>query len=278
MQKAKINTQKIRSKKGGEPIVCLTAYDYRTAQLIDPHVDLILVGDSVGMTVYGHENTLDVTLDMMINHGKAVAQNAKNACVVVDMPVGTYERSMDRAVENAARIMYLTGCDAVKLEGGEIMAGTVRHIASHGIPVMGHIGLMPQSFAEGEKYRIAGKTPDSKEQLLRDARAIQDAGAFSIVIEGTVERVAAEITRELSIPTIGIGASKECDGQILVINDILGLTPNPPKFSKEFALIDEEIMRASKAFADAVKIGNFPEKEHTYTVPQEPALPGPEPE
>ena len=205
----KINVPSIRSRKakmGAQPIVCLTAYTKPMAQLLDPIVDLILVGDSVGMVIYGFDSTLPVTLDMMIDHGAAVVRGAKRALVVVDMPFGTYQLSPQQAYTNAARIMAETGCAAVKIEGGMEMADTVSFLARRGIPVMAHIGLMPQSAAAAGGYRAHGRDAAEADYLVKSARKLQEAGAFSIVLEGTVEPLAARITSELEIPTIGIGA------------------------------------------------------------------------
>ncbi|HVY15224.1 MAG TPA: 3-methyl-2-oxobutanoate hydroxymethyltransferase [Rhodopila sp.] len=251
-------------KKGGAPIACLTAYTAPIARLVDPHVDLILVGDSLGMVVYGFANTLSVTLDMMIAHGAAVVRNTVHALVVVDLPFGTYEDSPRRALESALRVMRETGCQAVKLEGGQEMAETVAHLVRHGIPVQGHIGLMPQSVEKMGGFKIQGRGPDSSAKVRADAEAIAAAGAFSIVIEGTVEPVARAITDSVAVPTIGIGASPACDGQILVVDDILGLVPKPPRFAKRYADVPALVTHAVTAYADDVRARRFPGPEHCF--------------
>ena len=244
--------------------MCLTAYTASLARLLDPHVDLLLVGDSVGMVLYGFENTLSVTLDMMIAHGAAVVRSTARALIVVDMPYGSYEESPAQALQNAARGMKETGCDAVKLEGGQEMAATVRHLVQNGIPVMGHIGLLPQSVEKMGSFKIQGRDEASVEKVKADAAAIAQTGVFAIVIEGTVESVARLITQSIPVPTIGIGASAACDGQILVINDVLGLTPKPPRFAKRFADIGPAIVAAVESYADDVRNRRFPGSEHCY--------------
>lgn len=251
-------------RKGGTPIVCLTAYTAPIARLVDPHVELILVGDSLGMVVYGFPNTLPVTLDMMIAHGAAVVRNTSHALIVVDMPYGSYEDSPQQALENATRLKRETGCQAVKLEGGSEMAETVAHLVRHGIPVMGHVGLMPQSVEKMGGFKIQGRGDESSARIKADAAAIAAAGAFSIVIEGTVEPVARAITDTVPVPTIGIGASPACDGQILVIDDVLGLTPRPPRFARRFADAPAVITAAIEAYAAEVRAGRFPGPEHCF--------------
>jgi 3-methyl-2-oxobutanoate hydroxymethyltransferase len=253
-------------KKGGTPIVCLTAYTAPVARLLDPHVDLLLVGDSLGMVLYGLDSTVHVTLDMMIAHGASVVRSSTHAVIAVDMPYGTYEESPEQALRNAKRIMAETGCTAVKLEGGQEMTATVRHIVASGIPVMGHIGLLPQSVKKMGGYKIQGRDDAGVQKLLADAKAISDAGAFAIVIEGTVEPVAKQITQSIPVPTIGIGASPACDGQVLVINDLLGLTEKPPRFAKAYATLAPAISAAVKAYADDVRAHKFPDLVHTYGV------------
>ena len=222
--------------KGGTPSVWLTCYTASTAQWLDAHVDVMLVGDSLGMVLYGFPSTLAVTLDMMIQHGAAVMRGSKTALVVVDLPFGTYQGSPTQAFESAARIMKETGCGAVKLEGGAEMAETVRFLVDRGIPVCGHVGLMPQSLNADGGFRARGKTELDAEKIERDARAISEAGAFAIVIEGTVEPVARAITEAIPTPTIGIGASPACDGQVLVIDDLLGVFADfTPRFVKRYA-------------------------------------------
>lgn len=253
-------------RKGGVPIVCLTAYTYPIARLLDPHVDLMLVGDSVAMVLHGHETTLGATMDMMVAHGQAVMRGASNACVVVDMPAGSYEDSVETAVASARRIVNETGCDAVKLEGGVAMAPQIAAIVAAGIPVMGHIGLLPQSVEKEGGYKIKGRSDENIVQLHADARAVEAAGAFSVVIEGTMEPVAAAISAMLAIPTIGIGASPKCDGQILVIDDAIGLTVDRvPKFVKEYAHLRDIVADAAAAYAYDVRSGAFPAPEHLFT-------------
>jgi 3-methyl-2-oxobutanoate hydroxymethyltransferase len=252
-------------KNSPHPLVCLTAYTTPVARILDAHVDLLLVGDSVGMVLYGMDSTVGVTLDMMINHGKAVMRGTSRACVIVDMPFGTYESSPARALENCRRIMKETGCDGIKLEGGQAMADTVRVLVSEGIPVMGHIGLLPQSVDQDGGYKIKGKTEDQIETLIKDARALTDAGAFSIVIEGTISGAAERITQAISIPTIGIGASPQCDGQILVTDDVLGLTPEPrAKFVKTYADLAGVIDTAASQYAHDVRARLFPTENFLY--------------
>lgn len=262
---ARASTDAIRRRKGGDPIVCLTAYTYTIASLLDPHVDLLLVGDSVAMVLHGHQTTLGATIDMMILHGQAVMRGARNACVVVDMPAGSYEASAAEALASARRIFEETGCHAVKLEGGTDVAGQIAAIVADGIPVMAHIGLQPQSVVKDGGYKIKGGTDESIKRLLADADAVEKAGAFSVVIEGTMEPVAAEITRRLTIPTIGIGASARCDGQVLVIDDAIGLTVDRvPKFVKEYAELRTEVSRAAMSYAAEVKARTFPTAEHVF--------------
>lgn len=258
-------TEAIRARKGGEPIVCLTAYTYPIARLLEPHVDLLLVGDSVAMVLHGHENTLGATMDMMILHGQAVMRGVRNACVVVDMPAGSYEESPEQALASARRIFEETHCHAVKLEGGADVADRIAAIVEAGIPLMGHIGLQPQSVEKEGGYKIKGRTDESVARLLDDARAVEQAGAFSLVIEGTLEPVAAQITRELAIPTIGIGASAACDGQILVIDDAVGLTVDRvPKFVKEYADLRNEVAKAAMSYAAEVRARAFPTADHVF--------------
>lgn len=255
----------IRALKGERPIVCLTAYTAPIAKLLDAHCDLLLVGDSLGMVVYGMESTVGVTMEMMIAHGQGVMRGSKAACVVVDMPFGSYQESKEQAFRNAARLMQETGCSAVKLEGGEEMAETVAFLSRRGIPVMGHVGLMPQSVNATGGYRSLGRSDEEAEKIRRDARAIDDAGAFSIVIEGTVEPLAREISASLNAATIGIGASSACDGQVLVVDDMLGIfTDFKPRFVKHFASLAPEIDRAVADYAAEVKARTFPAEEHTF--------------
>lgn len=255
----------IQALKGERPIVCLTAYAAPIAKLLDPHCDLLLVGDSVGMVVYGFESSVQVTLEMMIAHGQAVMRGSKDACVVVDLPFASYQESKEQAFRSAARIMKETGAQAVKLEGGEEMAESVHFLSQRGIPVVGHVGLMPQLVNATGGYRSLGRSDEEANKIRRDARAIDDAGAFSIVIEGTIETLAREISTSLKAATIGIGASAACDGQVLVSDDMLGIfTDFKPRFVKHFANLAPEISRAAENYAAEVKARTFPAEEHTY--------------
>ncbi|WP_434722539.1 3-methyl-2-oxobutanoate hydroxymethyltransferase [Mesorhizobium sp. RIZ17] len=262
---SRISAENIRRRKGGVPIVCLTAYTYPVARLLDPHVDLLLVGDSVAMVLHGHATTLGASLEMMIAHGQAVMRGSVKACVVVDMPAGSYEASPELAVASARRIVKETGCQAVKLEGGVDMASRIAAIVAEGMPVMGHIGLQPQSVEKDGGYKIKGRTQDNIAALLSDAEAVEEAGAFSVVIEGTMEAVAAKLTRHISIPTIGIGASADCDGQILVIDDMVGMTVDRvPKFVKEYANLRSAIADAAARYAAEVRGRAFPGPDHVF--------------
>jgi 3-methyl-2-oxobutanoate hydroxymethyltransferase len=260
----RITVPEIRAHKGGKPVVCLTCYHAHTARLLDQHVDLMLVGDSLGMVMHGLENTLGVTLEMMITHGKAVMRGSSRALVAVDMPFGSYEESPAIAFRNAARIIQETGATAVKLEGGSRMAGTIHYLTQRGIPVMGHIGLTPQMVNVSGGFRTTGRTPEEWPALEQDARAVAEAGAFAVVLEGMAEPLAAKITAEIAIPTIGIGASAACDGQVLVMEDMLGLNPNPPKFVREYAHLGPAIEAAVKAYASDVRERRFPGIENVY--------------
>ncbi|RWM05849.1 MAG: 3-methyl-2-oxobutanoate hydroxymethyltransferase [Mesorhizobium sp.] len=262
----RIGAEDIRRRKGGVPIVCLTAYTYPVARMLDPHVDLLLVGDSVAMVLHGHATTLGASLEMMIAHGQAVMRGSTKACVVVDMPAGSYEASAADAVASARRIVNETGCQAVKLEGGVDMAAQITAIVAEGIPVMGHIGLQPQSVEKDGGYKIKGRTRENVEALFRDAEAVEKAGAFSVVIEGTVEAVASDLTLHISIPTIGIGASADCDGQILVIDDMIGMTVDRvPKFVKEYANLRDTISDAAARYATEVRSRAFPGRDHVFS-------------
>ena len=231
----RITAPDIKARKGQQKIVSLTAYHAHTARLIDPHVDFLLVGDSLGMVMHGYETTVPVPLELMIMHGAAVVRGSRRALVIVDMPFGSYEESPSIAFRNAVRIMKETGCGAVKLEGGRRMAETITYLVERGIPVMAHIGLTPQSVNVMGGFKTQGRHRNEWAAIEADAAAVADAGAFAVVLEGMAELLAAKITRAISIPTIGIGASAECDGQILVMEDMLGLSPSVPKFVKKFA-------------------------------------------
>ncbi|MGX9178326.1 3-methyl-2-oxobutanoate hydroxymethyltransferase [Mesorhizobium sp. BHbdii] len=266
----RISASSIRLRKGGVPVVCLTAYTYPVARLLDDHVDLLLVGDSVAMVLHGHKTTLGASLEMMIAHGQAVMRGSARACVVVDMPAGSYEATPRQAVASARRIVNETGCQAVKLEGGVTVARQIAAIVAAGISVMGHIGLQPQSVESDGGYRIKGRTEENVAALYRDAGAVEKAGAFSVVIEGTVETVAADLTRHISIPTIGIGASRDCDGQILVIDDMVGLTVDRvPKFVKEYADLRSVISQAAASYAAEVRSRTFPGPNHVFSAAAE---------
>lgn len=255
----------IRGRKGGEPLVVLTAYSTPMARLLDPRVDILLVGDSLGMVLYGLESTLGVTLKMMINHGAAVVRGSSSACVVVDMPWASYQESPALAYRNAARVLAETGAQAVKLEGGREMADTIRFLVERGVPVMGHVGLKPQSVHTAGGYRAHGRTEAEAGHILEDARAVAEAGAFSLVVEGTVETLAARITEAVPIPTIGIGASPACDGQVLVSDDLLGLFPDfTPRFVKRYADLASTIEEAATAYAEDVRARRFPGPEHCF--------------
>ncbi|WP_417671644.1 3-methyl-2-oxobutanoate hydroxymethyltransferase [Roseibium sp.] len=260
----RVTVPQIAARKGGEPIVSLTSYHAHTAAIVDKYADFILVGDSLGMVMHGMESTVGVPLDLMIMHGKAVVRGTKRALVVVDMPFGTYEESPAMAFRNAARIMKETQCGAVKLEGGKRMAETIRFLTERGIPVMAHTGLTPQSSNVMGGFKTQGRDEDSWPLHEEDAIAVAEAGAFAIVLEGMVEPLAARITKQIPIPTIGIGASAECDGQILVLEDMLGLNPKPPKFVKVFGDLGNQIENAVKSYADEVKDRSFPSDAQVY--------------
>jgi 3-methyl-2-oxobutanoate hydroxymethyltransferase len=260
----RVTAPDIAKRKGGEPIVALTAYHAHTARIIDPYVDLLLVGDSLGMVMHGYETTVPVPLDLMIMHARAVVRGSTTALVVVDMPFGSYEESPAVAFRNAARVMKETGCGAIKLEGGRHMAETVRYLTDRGIPVMSHIGLTPQAINTIGSFKPRGRFRSEWAAFEEDARSIADAGAFAVVLEALAELLAARITRQIAIPTIGIGASAECDGQILVLEDMLGLSPRVPRFVKEYAQIGAAIESAVKSFAGDVRNRAFPGAEHTY--------------
>jgi 3-methyl-2-oxobutanoate hydroxymethyltransferase len=249
----------------GTPQVWLTAYTTPMAKLLDPHCDVLLVGDSLGMVLYGLPSTLGVTLDMMIAHGAAVMRGARQSLVVVDMPFGSYQVSPQQAFANAARVLAETGAQAVKLEGGAEMADTIAFLTARGVPVCGHVGLMPQQVNVAGGFRATGRTQDEAARVTTDAEAVARAGAFAIVLEGTLEPVAAAITAQIDIPTIGIGASAQCDGQVLVIDDILGTFNDfTPRFVKRYADLGSEITRAVSAYAHDVRARTFPAPENTF--------------
>jgi 3-methyl-2-oxobutanoate hydroxymethyltransferase len=266
VQTKRVTVPEIRAHKNAKPVVCLTCYHAHTARLLDEHVDLMLVGDSLGMVMHGMETTLGVTLDMMILHGRAVMRGSKRALIVVDMPFGSYEESPQVAFRNAARVIQETGCTAVKLEGGTRMAETIRYLTQRGIPVMGHIGLTPQMIQVFGGFKTQGRTQAEWPAIKTDAQAVAEAGAFSLVLEGMAEPLAAKITREVAIPTIGIGASAECDGQILVLEDMLGLNPSPPRFVRKYASLGADIEVAVKGYAADVRARKFPGAENVYSM------------
>lgn len=263
-RKGRLTVPAIRSMKGAQKIVVLTAYTAPIARLLDAHCDMLMVGDSLGMVVYGLDSTLPVSLEMMIQHGAAVQRASAQACVVVDMPFGSYQASPEQAFTNAARVLKETGAACVKMEGGAELAETIRFVSERGIPVMGHIGLMPQHMHQLGGFKTQGKDARAEKRLLADAKAVAEAGAFTVVLEGIMEPVAAEITRSIAIPTIGIGASPECDGQVLVVDDMLGMFAQGPKFVKHYAELRTDIDKAAKAYAKDVRGGQFPAREHCY--------------
>jgi len=268
VQKAsrRITAPDIAARKGGEPIVSLTAYHAHTAAIADPFVDFLLVGDSLGMVMHGYETTLPVPLELMIMHGRAVVRGCRKALVVVDMPFGSYEESPSVAFRNAARVIKETGCGAIKLEGGARMAETISFLSQRGIPVMAHIGLTPQSINVLGGFKTQGRMRDQWAAIEADARAVAEAGAFSVVLEAMAEPLAARITEAIAIPTIGIGASVSCDGQILVMEDMLGLSPRVPKFVKLFGEVGKSIEAAIRSYAEEVRARSFPAPENTYEV------------
>jgi 3-methyl-2-oxobutanoate hydroxymethyltransferase len=263
----------IAARKGGQPVVCLTAYTAPVAAILDEVCDLILVGDSVGMVLHGLPNTVGVTLDMMILHGQAVMRGSRRAMVVVDMPFGSYEGSKEVAYDNAVRILKETGCQAVKVESGPTVPETIAYLVRRGVPVMGHVGLRPQAVNVEGAFKAKGRTEDERARIVAEAEATADAGAFCIVVEGVAERLAREITEAIDVPTIGIGASAGCDGQILVTDDMLGLFDWTPKFVRRYADLKGEITRAVAAYARDVQARTFPGAAETYFSKQRDPLP-----
>jgi 3-methyl-2-oxobutanoate hydroxymethyltransferase len=256
----------IRARKGGEPIVCLTSYHAHTARIVDAHCDLILVGDSLGMVMHGLETTVPVTLEMMILQGHAVMRGSKRALVVVDMPFGSYETSKEQAFTNAARVLKETGCGAIKVEGGKRMAETIAFLAERGVPVMAHVGLTPQAINTIGSFKAQGREEADWARIEEDTIAVSQAGAFSVVIEAVAELLARKLTSAVSIPTIGIGASPACDGQILVLEDMLGLSPRVPKFVKRYGTLGPGIEKAVADYAADVRSRAFPGPEHVYSM------------
>src|SRR5882762_6837307 len=263
-EQRRLTAPDIRARKGGEPIVALTSYHAHTARLLDKHCDVILVGDSLGMVMHGLETTLPVTLDMMILQGRAVMRGSQHALVVVDMPFGSYEASKEQAFMSAARVLKETGCGAIKVEGGRRMAETIAFLVERGVPVMGHIGLTPQSINTIGSFRAQGRDEADWEPIEADAMAVADAGAFAVVIEAVAEPLGRRISAQVAIPTIGIGASAACDGQILVLEDMLGLSPRVPKFVRRYGDLGPGIEAAIQAYAKDVRARAFPSAEHTY--------------
>jgi 3-methyl-2-oxobutanoate hydroxymethyltransferase len=268
---ARLTAPEIRARKGGQKIVCLTAYTAPMASLLDPHVDVLLVGDTVGMVLHGLPTTVGVTLDMMILHGRAVMRGSSRALVVVDMPFGSYESGPQVAHASAVRLMQETGCQAVKVESGQGIADTIAFLSDRGIPVMGHIGLRPQAVHVEGGFKAMGRMEAEREKVIEEARAANRAGAFAIVIEGVARDLADEITREVSVPTIGIGASPDCDGQVLVTDDMLGLFDWTPKFVRRYANLRDSISRAVAAYADDVRAGRFPDRAEVYNLKANPS-------
>jgi 3-methyl-2-oxobutanoate hydroxymethyltransferase len=263
-QGRRLTAPDIRARKGGEPLVCLTSYHAHTARILDGYCDVILVGDSLGMVMHGLESTVPVTLDMMILQGNAVMRGSRRALVVIDLPFGSYEASKEHAFTSAARVLKETGCGAVKLEGGRRMAETIAFLVERGVPVMGHVGLTPQAINTLGSFRAQGRDQDDWGPIEADARAVAEAGAFSVVLEAMAEPLARRISAEVAIPTIGIGASVACDGQILVLEDMLGLSPRVPKFVKRFGDLGPSIERAVKSYAEDVRSRHFPGPDHVY--------------
>lgn len=260
----RMTVPQIVERKGGEPIVCLTAYDAPTASILDDHCDLILVGDSVGMVVHGLNTTVGVTLDMMILHGQAVMRGSQKALVVVDLPFGSYEDSPIQAFKSASRVMMETGCQAVKIESGSYAAETISYLTERGIPVMSHVGLRPQSMNVLGGFKARGRTKQVADEIVANAIAADKAGSFAVVVEGTSVEIADKVTRAVDIPTIGIGASANCDGQILVTPDMMGQFDRVPKFVKKFGDMKDLIEAASADYAASVKDRSFPGDENTY--------------
>jgi len=261
-----LQRKSVAADSPSQKIICLTAYDYPTARLLDEAgVDVILVGDSLGMVVLGYDSTLPVTLEEMLHHTRAVRRGTRRALVVADMPYGSYHTDTAESLRNAVRFVKEAGAEAVKMEGGERRLELIARLTEAEIPVMAHIGLTPQSVNALGGYRVQGKTADAAEQLLRDARAVEAAGAFAVVLEAVPRELAAQITRELRIPTIGIGAGPDCDGQILVVHDLLGLTfQQTPKFARQYANIGEVISSAVREYCEDVRSGDFPCDAESY--------------
>lgn len=259
----RVSIADILQKKGSQKIICLTAYTFPMAKILDNFCDIILVGDSLGMVIYGFQDTVDVTLEMMINHGKAVMKATKKSFIVIDLPFGTYENSKEQALESAQKVIAETGCDAIKIETSRELVETVKFLVENKINVMGHIGLLPQSVRKIGGYKYQGRDEKTAQEILETAKLLEKAGAFSLVIEAVPERLASEISAAIKIPTIGIGASAQCDGQVLVIDDLLGLNQEfKPRFVKYYANLCDEISAAVEKFSADVKSEKFPAREN----------------
>ena len=261
---ARISAPQISALKGKTPIVCLTAYTAPMAEILDPVCDILLVGDSVGMVLHGLDNTVGVTLEMMILHGQAVMRGSRRAMVVIDMPFGSYEGDRREAYANAVRVMKQTGAQAIKVESGPAVADTIAYLTERGVPVMGHVGLRPQSVLVDGRFRARGRTNAEHDDVMQEAQAAQAAGAFAIVVEGVAETLARNVTQALEVPTIGIGASPACDGQVLVLDDMLGLFDWTPKFVRRYADLRSQIDQAVRAYAADVRERRFPGEAETY--------------
>jgi 3-methyl-2-oxobutanoate hydroxymethyltransferase len=264
--KKKLSILSIRNKTYKKPLICLTAYTTPMAEILDKYCDVILVGDSLGMVLHGMKSTREVTLEMMIMHGKAVRRGIKNSLLVVDMPIGTYEKNSKIALRNAKKIIKETNCDAVKVEGGIKIYETIKCLVNNGIPVMGHVGLLPQSVKKNSDYRVKGKDYFSFNQIIKDSIFVEKAGAFSLVVECVIKDLADKINQSVNIPTIGIGASNKCDGQILVTEDLLGYSEKPPKFVKMYDNFKERTEICIKKFVKDLKNNNFPKFKNMYQI------------
>lgn len=262
----RVSVPDIVARKGGTPLVCLTAYTAPMAALLDPHADLLLVGDSVGMVVHGLPTPIGVTLDMMILHGQAVMRGARRAMVVIDLPFGSFEAGPEQAFRAAARVLTETGAQAVKIESSEAMADTVRFLTQRGVPVVGHVGLRPQSVLTDGGFKAKGRSDAERARVMAEALATEAAGAFAVVVEGVAADLGADVTRALRVPTIGIGASSACDGQILVVDDMLGLSAWTPRFVRRYAELSDTISRAVAAYAEDVRALRFPGEAEVYTL------------
>ena len=260
----RLTVPKVQAMKGGDPIVMLTAYTARMVQLLDPHCEMLLVGDSLGQVIYGLPSTVPVTMEMMCAHGAAVVRGSYHSVVAIDMPFGSYEADPSLAFESAARLLKETGAAAVKLEGGQAMAETVEFLTQRGIPVIGHVGLTPQAVNALGGYGVRGRTDAEAKKIVADAKAVADAGCFALVLEGVMEEIASQITREVACPTIGIGASVHCDGQVLVTEDMLGMFERTAKFVKRYDDLAARIDQAAAAYAGEVRARSFPTEDQIY--------------